>query len=95
MDKFFNEHFENFVDERCEEILKKDNTYWNMIKQVSYIHNKLKLMLSKEQLELLDELETTIAKTHSHAETILYRQGLKDGIAIRNLTKNLTHHCYL
>lgn len=86
---------EEYIAQRCEEILERDNTYWHMIKQISHIHEALKLTLSNEQLKLLIDLENAIANTHAYVETLLYLQGVKDGVAIKNLTKNITHHCFL
>lgn len=85
--------FEEFIAKRCEEILKEDVLYWNMIKKATNIHESLKPELTREQLEMLFDLENATAEMHARAETLIYSYGVSDGIAMQNLTKYLTLSC--
>ena len=49
--------FENFIQDRCEEILENDSRYQELSYKILEAQKKLKTLLSKKELNLLNDLE--------------------------------------
>lgn len=76
----------NFIEVVAEERIdyvgskiKSDNYKYDKIL------NKIKDIVGTEVLDLIDDLEVAIIDNHRTLEVEIYKQGLKDGMELKNL----------
>ena len=62
--------------------LHKSAEYQNALSAAGELYEKLKMELTREQQELLDQYLASVNKTTAICEKIAYRQGLRDLIKI-------------
>ena len=81
-----NEAIEQAIYARLDDIgaykVIPNNQYKEARKKVNALYEQLKATLADEQQVLLMDIMDTIARQESISETIIYRQGLRDGLAL-------------
>ena len=81
------EAIEQAIYERLDDVgtykVVPNNRYMEVREKVNELYEQLKATLADEQRELLMDIIDTISEEESISETIIYRQGLHDGLALQ------------
>jgi len=70
--------FENFIKDRCEEILENDSEYRKLIDEMLKHEKKLRTRLDKKQFEDVDKVISSFTSLISHAGRIIYKKCIED-----------------
>lgn len=81
----FDSHFEHFLckqaDVACDPVLIHDQNY-------QVLKNEFEKQLEREGLALNSELENCLSLIEASVKETAYRQGIKDGFALKNILTN-------
>jgi hypothetical protein len=77
--------FQEFLQKRCEEITEKDERYKMSNDKIISLEGMLKKSLTPQQLKEYNEIEQEIMDSSEKHETLLYKRGFIDGIAILSI----------
>ncbi|OKP94729.1 hypothetical protein [Paenibacillus sp. P32E] len=81
--------FEQFLSIRMEytahSILSNSNEYKQLIVECNQLFNELISFLPQDYKQLLQNYDTSTTLLQGIAETLMYKQGLKDGIHLNKL----------
>jgi hypothetical protein len=81
---------DEYVANRCEEIVSSDNNCKRMNNEIISICKELRSSLTKEQFDIFLRYDNALSSNQSYIETIIYKQCIRDAAILLNPTKNPT-----